>query len=534
MMRALLAVRFRALFTGMTRQGKQKKKSNAGTAILLIVMYIYLAVVICGMMGYLFSSLVEPYHAAGLDWLYFAMSGLLGLGFSILGSVFVTQNQLYDAKDNNLLLSMPVSPRIILLSRMVPLLVLNLLFTGVVMVPAIVVYAIQVHLSVTGILTQFLSILGITVLSQAVTCLLGWLLHLMLSKMNKSVASMLYMILFLGVYFSVYSQANKILAGMAANGQAIAATLQTWVWPLYAMGQGCTGSLVSLLLFLLIAGGAFAIVYAILSVTFLHTATMRAKGRTHRRLNLGEARVSSPVNAVTGKEWKKFLGCPVYLTNMGLGVILCLALPVLGIIFRSKLMSLLQMPDMESMFMPILPLVICAMIAFLISTMCISTPSVSLEGKNLWILKSMPLSSKQILLAKLRLHCILTIPVSCIAVAVLAFTYGCSVIDCILSAVVCGLLALLCGLIGLDCGLRWARMDYISEAYPCKQSASVLITMFSIMGTPVLLGVLYGCCLSKLVSVTEFLGICCILLAAACFGFYRLLVTWGIRKWESL
>lgn len=534
MMRALLSVRFRALFAGMTQQGKKKKKRNTGTIILFVILYLYVAVVICGMMGFLFFSLAEPYHTAGLDWLYFAMAGLMGLGFSIFGSVFATQNQLYDAKDNNLLLSMPIPPRMILMSRMLPLLVLNLLFTGIVMVPAIVVYAIQVQLSIPGILAQILSVLGITVLSQAIACLFGWLLHLMLSKMNKSVASMLYMILFLGVYFSIYSQANKILASMAANGQAIAATLQTWVWPLYAMGQGCVDNILSLLLFLLIACGLFAVVYAILSVTFLHTATMRSKGRSRRKLNLGESRVSSPINAVTGKEWKKFLGCPVYLTNMGLGVILCLVLPVAGIIFRRKLMPILQVPELGGFLTQLLPLLICAMIAFLISTMCVSTPSVSLEGKSLWILKSMPLTSKQILLAKLRFHCILTIPVSCLAALVLAITYGCSPVDSILSAVVCGLLSLLCGIIGMVSGLKWARMDYISEAYPCKQSASVLVTMFSMMGVPILLGVLYGSWLMDLISVSAFLGICCILLAAVCFGFYRLLITWGIRKWESL
>ena len=37
MMRALLSVRFRALFAGMTQQGKKKKKRNTGTIILFAV-----------------------------------------------------------------------------------------------------------------------------------------------------------------------------------------------------------------------------------------------------------------------------------------------------------------------------------------------------------------------------------------------------------------------------------------------------------------------------------------------------------------
>ena len=46
----------------------------------------------------------------------FATAGLMALGLSVFGSVFATQSQIYDAKDNGLLLSMPIPPRTILLS----------------------------------------------------------------------------------------------------------------------------------------------------------------------------------------------------------------------------------------------------------------------------------------------------------------------------------------------------------------------------------------------------------------------------------
>ena len=532
MMRALLSVRFRALFASFLRQGRQKKKRGTGMTVLFVILYLYLAVIILGMMGLTFMSLAEAYHAQNLDWLYFAMAGLMGLGLAVIGSVFTTQNQLYDAKDNDLLLSMPVSPRLILLSRMIPLLALNLLFAGLVIVPAIVVYAIMVKFSLVNIILQLFCLLGIAVLAQSIACLFGWLLHLLLNKMNKSAASMLYMLLFLGIYFYVYSQAGQILSTMAANGQVIAHTLQSWVWPLYAMGSGCLGNILPFLAFLLIGAVIFAAVYAVLSATFLHAATMQSKTRKRKKLDLTDSRVSSPISAVASKEWRKFLGCPVYLTNMGLGVILAVLLTVAGVIFRDQI--LLYMPLFGSGFSDLLPLLICAIMAFLISTMCVSTPSVSLEGKNIWILKSMPLSSRRILLAKLHFHNLLTIPVSAIGGLILAVAYGCSPLDCVLTGLIPGLLALLCGLIGMLSGLKWARLDYISEAYPCKQSVSVLVTMFALMGVPLVFGVAYGVWLVDYLTVTPFLCICAVILCACCYGLYRLLTTWGVRKWDSL
>lgn len=530
MMKALLSVRFRALFAGMTAQMRRKKKPSVGMLVLFAFLYLYVAVVICGMMGFLFYSLAEPYHAAGLDWLYFALSGLMGLGFAVFGSVFATQNQLYDAKDNDLLLSMPIKPSRILISRILPLLALNLLFAGIVMLPAFVVYAVVVSFSPLWLLAQLLALLAVCVLAQAIACLLGWLLHLLLSKMNKSFASMLYMVVFLGLYFYIYSQAGQILSAMAQNGQALASTLQAWVWPLYAMGLGCLGGWLHLLSFLVTALGVFAAVYMVLSYTFLHTATMQ-RSLKKRKLDLGSGKAASPAGAVMHKEFRKFLGCPVYLTNMGLGIIMTAAVPVAGLIFRGKVLELLELVPFA---VPFVPLFISAILAFTVSTICISTPSVSLEGKNIWILKSMPLTGRQILNAKLSLHLALSVPVTAISGLILGVTFGCGIWDTLLAALVPALLAVLCGVVGLAAGLQWARLDYISEVYPCKQSVSVLVTLFAMMGVPFVLGLLYAFALFPWMSPTAFLAASAALLLALCLLFYRLVVTWGVKKWNAL
>lgn len=531
MMKALLRVRFRALFAGMTSQSRTKgKRRGKGTLVLFALLYVYVLVVFCGMTGALFYALAEPYHALGLDWLYFAMAGLMGLAFAIFGSVFSTQSQLYDAKDNELLLAMPLPPRKILLSRIVPLLFLNLLFAGVVMLPAIVVYAAVIGPS-GYIPLQILAYCGVVVLAQTLACLLGYLLHLLISKMNKSVASMLYMVLFFAVYFTCYSQANKILTAMAASGEAIAGALQTWVWPLYAMGRGCVDAPWMFAVFLVICAALFAIAYAILSKTFLRAATARHSSRRKRKLDLHAVQATTPGRAIVRKELRKFLGCPVYLTNMGMGIILALLLPVAGVIFRSKILVMLEMLQLPG---STIALIVCAVVAFMVSTCCVSTPSVSLEGKNIWILKSMPVSPAQILRAKLDFHCLLTVPVSALAALVLTLAFGCGAADAVLATLVAGLLAVLCGVLGMICGLHWARLDYISEAYPCKQSVSVLVILFGMMGVPLVFGLVYGFLLAKFLSGTAFLAIVVVLLGIVNALLYRAMVTWGARKWESL
>ena len=217
----------------------------------------------------------------------------------------------------------------------------------------------------------------------AIACLLGWLLHLLLSKMNKSVGSMVFMVAFLGIYFYIYSPANSILTSMAQNGQAIADALHSWAWPLYAAGRGCIGSVGLLAIFLAIGAAALGLVWLFLSATFLRTATARRSGR-RKKLSLKESAQRSPIGAIIRKELGKFFGTPVYLTNMGLGILMLVALTVAGIIFREDVSMLLMLLGLDGSSRY---LIILAIFSYLGATLCISTPSVSLEGKNIWILK---------------------------------------------------------------------------------------------------------------------------------------------------
>ncbi|MBQ7800855.1 MAG: hypothetical protein IJ375_00860 [Oscillospiraceae bacterium] len=534
MMKALLVLRLRDMLAGLTRQSRQKSRKGRGMLVLFAVLYLYVGVVLAGMMCMLFGQLALPYHMLGLDWLYFAMAGLYALGLSIFGGVFTTQSQLYDAKDNDLLLSMPIKPGTILLSRLLPLLLLNLLFAALVMVPASVMYAVLIGFSPLNFLLQLLSVMAVTLLSQAICCLLGWGLHLLLRKVNKSLASLLYMAAFLGLYFYIYSQAGNIMNSMATEGAAIASALESWVWPICALGRGCNGEWGYFLLFAAICAAVFGLVYWILSKTFLRSATFR-RSSSVRKLDLSRSKAATPAGAIIFKEWRHFLGSPVYLTNMSVGILLTAALAVAGVILRGKLLGMLEEYAVLGLDLrAYLPLILCALLAFLSCMNFVSAPSVSLEGRNLWILKAMPLSGWQIISAKLKFHCLLTTPVAILAGLVLSAAYGCGIWDILLCALIPGVLSVLCGLVGMVFGLKWARLEWLSEAYPCKQGAAVGITMFAMMGVPAVLAVCWFALRNSGITPTVFLTLALALLCVLCFGLYRLLKGWGVRKWDSL
>ena len=74
MTKALIRVRFRALFHTMLRQSQQKRRRGRGMTVLFMVLFAYVAVVFCGLFGLMFGQLA-PATMGGPGLADFATAG---------------------------------------------------------------------------------------------------------------------------------------------------------------------------------------------------------------------------------------------------------------------------------------------------------------------------------------------------------------------------------------------------------------------------------------------------------------------------
>ena len=79
-----------------------------------------------------------------MGWLYFALMSLLAIFLGAFGSVFNTYSGLYFAKDNDLLLSLPIPVRTLMASRLLTVYLMGLMYSAVVILPAVIVYWVTV------------------------------------------------------------------------------------------------------------------------------------------------------------------------------------------------------------------------------------------------------------------------------------------------------------------------------------------------------------------------------------------------------
>ena len=145
MLSALLKKQLQEIFRSYFYNAKQgKARSRVSTVGYFAFFAVLMVGVLGGMFTYLAHSLCAPFAAAGMEWLYFTIMAMVAIVLGAFGSVFNTYSSLYLAKDNDLLLSMPIPVRTILLSRLLSVYLMGLLYSGVVLLPAMIVYWVTV------------------------------------------------------------------------------------------------------------------------------------------------------------------------------------------------------------------------------------------------------------------------------------------------------------------------------------------------------------------------------------------------------
>lgn len=456
------------------RGGKEKTHSKGGKAIyaiLFLFIFVMLGSVFFGVMQMLCVPLME----ADLTWLYFALTGILATFLGIIGNIFAAQTQLYKAKDNELLLAMPIPPWKILFCRMLGLYLQILFFEALVLIPAYLVYWGHVQASAASVIFCILIFFLLPLLGLALSCILGWLLALITSRMRKkNLITVVLSLVFFAAYYYICTQFNSYLQIIIMNGSEIGETIRNVVYPLYQMGLAAQGNTGSFLLFALCILALFGLVYVLLSCSFLRITTMKTAA-SKIRYREKKLKVHSVDQTLLQKELLHLRSNPMYLLNCGLGSVLLLIAAVAAAVKSDQLIS---MNALFNGMTQMLPLIGGAAVCILTSMNLFTAPSISLEAKTLWLLQSLPVSAWKVLQSKIKLHLWLTLPCALLCMLVLNFVFSTGWLLGLLTLLLCISFALFCAVLGLAINLKMPKLDWTNEIVAVKQSGSTMVTMF--------------------------------------------------------
>ena len=459
---------------------KNRSRSKAGTAAYLVFFVCIMVGLLGGMFTTLSLAICGAFMAAGMDWLYFAIMGLLSVLLGGFGSVFNTYSSLYLSKDNDLLLSMPIPVNVIITSRLLTVYLMGLMYSLVVILPAVIVYWATAPVSVSVIFGGLLIIFLISVFVLTLSCALGWVVaKISLKLKNKSFITVVISLAFIGGYYFFYFKAQTLIEDLLMNAAVYGDKIKGSAYPLYLFGKVGAGDAFAMLIVSLAILALFALMWALISHSFLKIAT--SSGNTAKKVYKETAvKQKSIASALLAKEFGRFTSSPNYMLNCGLGILM---LPIAGVMLLWQGGAVISaLNEIFGTRAGCAPVLLCGAVCLLASMNDMAAPSVSLEGKSLWLMQSLPIIPWQVLRAKLSVQLILTgIPVLFCTVC-LAFIYPYTPLELLLTVLVPMLYVLLSALFGLFLGLKMPNLNWTNEITPIKQSACVTIALFSGFG----------------------------------------------------
>lgn len=486
MLKVLLKKQLSEVFKGYFYDAKKNKMRSKWA---IAGWFVFFVLVMVGMLGGIFTglslSICSALCGVGMGWLYFLLMTMIAVVIGAFGSVFNTYAGLYLARDNDLLLSLPIPVRTIMAARLLNVYVMGAMYAATALLPALIVYWVTAGITAARAVCALLLLLISTVFVLLLSCLLGWLMARISRRLkNKSVITTLCALVGVGLYYFVYFRANDFIRELVANAESYGERIRGGARILYFFGRIGEGDVLSAVLFTLALALCAYLLWRAMARSYLDMAAAGEPGGKRRYVEK-TARVRSPFAAFLSKELRRFTSSANYMLNCGLGVLL---LPAGGVLLLIKGRTLFA--TLQSVFVArpgSAELLVCALLCMLCSMNDTSAPSVSLEGKSLWLPQSLPVEAKTVLRAKAAAQLLLTEPPLLFAGACAALIVDSPLLARVLILLLPMSFAAFSALSGVAVGLKMPLLHWTNELAPIKQSGAVAIMLFGSWGAVVAL-----------------------------------------------
>lgn len=450
-----------------TKNKKEKTRKR-----LLAIIYTILILMACchiGMttFGYIYIGSAEMVPA----YLIMLCSFLI-LFFSIFkaGSVIFQKNA-YD-----ILCSLPISQSAIVVSRFLRMYVENLLLTFVIMASGILVYGIMIRPGISFYMIGFLSTIIIPFLPITIATFFGAMITAIASRMkHKSLVTAALSILLFAFIMLGTSQLTAIETDfsieMLQNLSDIVLTIIKGIYPpaIWLGSAMLSGNYLTCFTWMAAALLLFAFTMGIVSSNFHRICRGLYSTSAKHNYQMGSLKKESVLTALYRRELKRYFSSSVYVSNTIIG-------PIIAVLFSVSV--LVMGVDQIQQFIKI-PMNITGALPFVLAGIFCMMPttctSISLEGKEWWIAKSLPIKTKDLLDSKILFNLSLILPFFLISEVFLTIALRPGFVELVWMLVIPIIMISFACIFGISINLKMPVFDWENEVVIVKQSVSSLI-----------------------------------------------------------
>lgn len=455
------------------------KKNNKASLLIPLFIALYLMFMIWGNANTFFEKL-EPLH---LQYLLLPLS-IFGVSImTIIEGIYKSGSLIFNSKDDDLLLSLPLKRSTILFIRIFKFYIFELLFNSLFMLPIMIAYIRwAINLNWTYYLSSFIMLLVSPIIPIIISSFIGAFMSSISSRFKyKNLVQIILSMCFLLVVLYISFSLNDFMNYLISKANSINDLVIKIYYPAGIYYKLITDfNVIDLILFIFINIGIFTISIYILSKFYFKINSRLKRITVFKKVNINNIVIKSRkvYYSLIRKELNTFFKTPVFIINAGLGLLLFILLTIIiSIKFNSILPILINMNLSEYLIMNNLSILILILILFTSYMTSITNSVISLEGKNINILKSLPIKFKTILMSKIYSSLILTTPILLIGDIILFVRFKICVIESFLLILLSILIPLVSHFIGIIINLRYPKLDYENSTEVVKQSTSSLVSL---------------------------------------------------------
>ncbi len=397
----------------------------------------------------------------------------------LIFNLFKVGERLYGRHGYDLLASMPIKSFPWVFSRFVGIYCESLPFCFVIMLPGMIAYGVMQKSAAWFYPLSVLITLLIPLIPLSVSALLGAAVKAFVSRSmkNKSlVQTVLMLILLFAVLFGTFmlgSYADKISLEKLTDLAEKSALLFGKIYPpALWMGRALqsfdiVGLLLSGLPPLALTGFALWVVTSCYHGIMNRLAAQsgiknrKAENMKHRGL----------LKALYLREVKRYFTSSVYVTNTIVGPIMGTLLAGAFLVVGADTLT----ANVPFDLLPLMPFVLSAVFTMMTTT----STSISMEGKQIWLIKSLPISVKAWLDAKILLNLSLMLPFYLISEALLIIAIKPSFLELIWLLLIPLVIMLFAVVFGITVNKKLYSFDWVHETAVVKQSAAAALGGFA-------------------------------------------------------
>lgn len=449
-----------------------KKKRMAGLAIV----WILLLVMLVGYIGALASGLSIMGMAEIVPMYLYAIASLLILFLTF----FKAGSILFSMKGYEMLVALPVSKAVIVLSRFLSMYVTNFLAGLLIMAPGIVVYGYYVKPGMSFYLLALLGTIFLPLLPLTVASVIGAGITAVSARMkHKSLVETALMIVIvvgvLGGSIFVGEPAEQMdMAAWKNMAEMISTQIGNIYPPALWFGNALAGNGKYLLLLLAVPVAIFTVFLVVLQKYFQSICTALNAVSAKNNYKMQKLHSSTKVIALWKKELKRYFASGIYVTNTIIGYVMALLASVaVFVVGLEKMTATAGIPNLETMIRCGLPFGMALLLTMTTSSAC----SISMEGNTFWQIQTLPVRNKEVYDSKILANLSIAAPFFFLSVLFMALALKPSLAELVWMIVIPACYILFIVVAGISINLAFPVMNWESEVRVVKQSASTLIVM---------------------------------------------------------